>query len=161
MCLLDIDALKFCPFSELGVNYNYNTGRDDELLVAVPNLVESCWVWDSCSSPAARGPAMLTLKTERQMFGSFQLVNVSITATIGKGGRRWVHSPAGYMYGSDPVVHRNYYVSASPLDALSTATGLRILTAYEAGNVECGKWDTAQINGLHDETRSRGTLLVT
>jgi len=28
----------------LGVNYNYNTGRDEELLVAVPNLVESCWV---------------------------------------------------------------------------------------------------------------------
>ena len=28
----------------LEVNYNYNTGRNEELLVAVPNLVESCWV---------------------------------------------------------------------------------------------------------------------
>jgi hypothetical protein len=41
---LDVNALNFCPFSMLGVNYNYNTGRDEELLVAVPNLVESSWV---------------------------------------------------------------------------------------------------------------------
>ena len=41
---LDVNALNFCPFSMLGVNYNYNTGRNEELLVAVPNLVESCWV---------------------------------------------------------------------------------------------------------------------
>lgn len=44
MYSLDVNALNFCPFSMLGVNYNYNTGRDEELLVAVPNLVESCWV---------------------------------------------------------------------------------------------------------------------
>jgi len=44
MYSLDVNALNFCPFSALGVTYNYDTGRDDELLVAVPNLVESCWV---------------------------------------------------------------------------------------------------------------------
>ena len=32
----------------LGVSYNYNTGRNEELLVAVPNLVESCWVRHLC-----------------------------------------------------------------------------------------------------------------
>lgn len=44
MYSLDVNALNFCPFSMLEVNYNYNTGRNEELLVAVPNLVESCWV---------------------------------------------------------------------------------------------------------------------
>ena len=48
---LDVNALNFCPFSMLGVSYNYNTGRDEELLVAVPNLVESCWVCPSCLIP--------------------------------------------------------------------------------------------------------------
>ena len=50
MYSLDVNALNFCPFSALGVSYNYNTGRDEELLVAVPNLVESCWVRDSSSN---------------------------------------------------------------------------------------------------------------
>jgi len=49
---LDVNALNFCPFFALGVGYNYNTGRDDELLVAVPNLVESCWVRDYRSNRA-------------------------------------------------------------------------------------------------------------
>ena len=44
MYSLDINALNFCPFSVLGVNYKYNTGRNEELLIAVPNPVESCWV---------------------------------------------------------------------------------------------------------------------
>lgn len=41
---LDVNALNFCPFSMSEVSYNYNTGWNEELLVAVPNLVESCWV---------------------------------------------------------------------------------------------------------------------
>lgn len=41
---LDVNALNFCSFSVLEVNFNYNTGLNEELLIAVPNLVESYWV---------------------------------------------------------------------------------------------------------------------
>ena len=41
---LDVNALNFCSFSMLRANHNYNTNRNEELLAAAPNLVESRWV---------------------------------------------------------------------------------------------------------------------
>ena len=73
MYSLDVNALNFCPFSMLEVNYNYNTGRSEELLIAVPNLVESCWVRHARLNSAWG----LILTTERQTFGSSHLVSVS------------------------------------------------------------------------------------
>ena len=72
---LDVNALNFCPFSMLGVSYNYNTGWDEELFVGVPNLVESCWVRHRSTLPGDQEES--TLMIERQTFGHSHLVSAS------------------------------------------------------------------------------------
>jgi len=168
MYSLDVNALNFCPFSALGVSYNYNTGRDDELLVAVPNLVESCWVCDSRSNPA-RGPAIVdaenwkadvwTLPTCQRLHAAIgkarpglEEVNEEITTESAAEANKPTgptlprRTETGMLSQLDvhPVLTQVFigiimslHLHRTPHPSTSTATELRVLMAFEAGNVEC------------------------
>ena len=54
--LLDANALNLRPFFALGANCDYTTGRDEEFLIAVPNLFRGVNQGTVYPSNSARGP---------------------------------------------------------------------------------------------------------